>query len=93
MFIPKIKNPTKASEYCPISLCNVIYKLASKVIANRLKQILPSVISKSQSAFLPDCLITSKLVIDYEALHTMKMGQKGREYSMALKLDMSKAYD
>ena len=43
--IPKKKNPILVSEYHPISLCNVLYKIFSKVLANRLKKFLNSVIT------------------------------------------------
>ena len=47
VLVPKNSNPKRVIEYKPISHCNVIYKLASKTLANRLKKILPSIISES----------------------------------------------
>jgi hypothetical protein len=91
--IPKIKCPEKVTEYMPISLCNVLYKLISKVLANRLKKILPHIIFESQSAFIPGRLITENILIAFETLHHMHNKRAGKVGSMALKLDMSKAYD
>ena len=49
--IPKVKSPERITKFRPISLCSVIYKVVSKVLANRLKGILPSVVSENQSTF------------------------------------------
>jgi hypothetical protein len=91
--IPKTKNPERVTEFRPISLCNVIYKLISKVLANRLKIILPQIVSDSQSAFVPGRLITDNVLVAFETLHFMHHNKIGRDGAMNLKLDMSKAYD
>ncbi|XP_075665089.1 uncharacterized protein LOC142634697 [Castanea sativa] len=90
---PDVKSPEKMSEFKPISLCNVIYKIISKVLANRLKLILPQLISPTQSALVPGRLITDNVLVTYETLHAMHGRRKGKKGALALKLDISKAYD
>ena len=91
--IPKTKNPNHIIEFHPISLCNAIYKLIAKVLANRMKKVLGEIISPNQSAFILGRLITDNTIIAFETFHTMDTCLKGAEGFMALKLDVSKAYD
>ena len=91
--IPKVNNPERVSDFRPISLYNVIYKIISKVIANRLKPLLDSIISETQSAFIADRLIADHILIAFESLHHMKTNCTRKKGFMAMKLDMSKAYD
>ena len=91
--IPKINSPSKMFDFRLKSLCNVLYKLVSKVIANLLKNILPQIISENQSTFLSERLITNNVLVAFELMHYLEHKKKGKENFMAVKLDMSKAYD
>ena len=92
VLIPKINQTKRVTEYRPISLCNVIYNLAAKTLANKLKKILPSIINDTQSAFVNDRLIADNVLVAFETMHYISQRKIGRKGKMAVKLDMSKAY-
>jgi hypothetical protein len=92
ILIPKKNISSQVTNFRPISLCHMIYNLVAKVIANRLKRVLPHIISPNQSALVADRRIFDNVVAAYEILHTMNSMKRKRSF-MVLKLDMSKAYD
>lgn len=91
--VPKTKSPQKIDQYRPISLCNTIYKLASKTLANRLKPIVNTIILPTQSAFVPRRIISDNTIPGFESIHKLRAQTKGKKGLCAVKLDMFKAYD
>ena len=92
VLIPKVKHPNMISQLCPISLCNVGYKVTTKTLTNKLKEIMPCITAPHQSSFVPGCQITNNIVIYHEVLHSMRINGKGNG-SMLIKVDLEKAYD
>eukprot|EP00253_Pinus_taeda_P001588 PITA_01588 len=88
--VPKEAASNKPEKYRPIALCNVIYKLISKVIANRLKPLLPLLISPEQTGYVEGRQIMDGIILSNEVIHSLKMLKKP---GMLLKLDLSKAFD
>lgn len=63
------------------------------MLDNRLKVLLPCLISKSHSAFVTKRQIIDNILVAYEVINFLKMKSKGNQGFMSLKLDMSKAHD
>lgn len=93
VLIPKKQKPDVMEDMRPISLCNVVYKVIAKVLANRLKPLLNNIIVENQCVFVPGRMITDNVMLAFEAQHFLKKKRQGKEGYAALKLDMSKAYD
>jgi hypothetical protein len=90
--VPKQSGSHSVNHFRPISLCNISYKIISKILANRLKVVLPKIISPLQSAFVPGRNIQDNSIIAHELLHSFKL-KRGKWGFMFLKIDMEKAFD
>ena len=71
-FIPKCTQPTSTKDLWPIALCNVEYKIMAMVLAHRLKDILPLIISDAHSTFVPGRSISDNVFTVFEVIHYMK---------------------
>jgi hypothetical protein len=88
--IPKKDNPQALSDYRPICLISSLYKILSKVLAARLKKVLGKLISKVQSAFLPNRQILDGVLIVNELLDLAK---RRKDKCLLFKVDFERAYD
>ncbi|CAA7062301.1 unnamed protein product [Microthlaspi erraticum] len=91
--IPKVTSPKKVADYRPIALCNVYFKMISKILTLRLQPVLNGMISENQSAFVPQRAISDNVLITHETLHYLKTSKAKKQVYMAVKSDMTKAYD
>lgn len=71
--IPKVDEPNTLERYRPIALCNVIYKLISKALANRLKPLLPLLILPEQTGYVKGHQIMDGIILSNEVIHSLKL--------------------
>ncbi|CAN1247714.1 LINE-1 retrotransposable element ORF2 protein [Linum perenne] len=89
--IPKVKNADDIKKFRPISCCNVIYKTVSKVLSNRLAEVLPDLVSMNQTAFVRGRHIGDGVLMAHELLSKYK--SKGVSPRCDIQIDLMKAFD
>ena len=85
-------HPDSITQFRPISLCNVIVRIISKVLVGRIRPLLHKLVSPNQSSFIPGRQTSDNIIIVQELLHTM-IKMKSRKGGLAVKIDLEKAYD
>ena len=88
--IPKEQGAEEPVKFRQIALCNVIYNFFTKVMENRLKPLLPNLISLEQASFMEGRQILDGIILTHEVIHSLK---KSRKSGMMIKLDLEKAYE
>ena len=88
--IPKVENPTSIEQYRPISMVGSLYKIISKILSFRLKEVMASLIDESQSAFVANRKILDGVLIANESIRWLK---KRKIPGTLIKLDFQKEYD
>lgn len=90
--IPKVSHPETLSQFRPIGLCNVNYKILTKLIIQCIQPLMKDLICEEQSSFIQGRQIVDNIVIIQEAIHLMR-SHFGKLGIMAIKVDLEKAYD
>lgn len=91
--IPKVSNPSEIHHYRPISLCSTLYKIIIKILVNRMKHLLPSIISFNQGAFVSGRKPADNILIAQEVINSFAKKKGNSNGWMMIKLDLEKAYD
>lgn len=88
--IPKTPSPEKLEQFWPISLCNFVYKIISKILAYIPNMWLPKIVDEEQSAFVSNRAIQDNIFVVQEVLHQLGIRYQKRNFQAILKLDMQK---
>lgn len=88
--IPKSDHASRVDKYHPIALCNGIFKIVTKIIADRLKPLLEDIVHPNQSAFIPNWSIGDNTIIHHEVMYFLN-SHKGVTGYMAIKINLAKA--
>lgn len=89
--IPKVSTPTAMKDFTPISLCSIAYKCIARIIANRMKKVMPSLINISESAFIPGRKISDNILMAQELFRGYS--RDSGIAKCARKIDLFKAFD
>ena len=90
--VPKVDRPDNFSQFQLINLCNIVYKVVTKLVVTKVKEVMGKLVSPSRSSFILGRQTTDNILIAQEVVHSMRL-KKGRIGFMAIKIDLEKAYD
>ena len=92
VLIPKNERSESIKQFRPISLCNVVYKILTKVLVNRLKNCIGKLVNPLQASFVPGRHAADNIIMAQEMVHNIRRS-KAINGGMMMKLDLEKAYD
>lgn len=87
--IPKVSDPHCLNDFRPILLIGCVYKIVAKLLANRVKRVMPSIIDECQSAFIAGRHLLHSVVIT----NVVEEARRGKKLCMIFKVDLERAYD